>query len=59
MAGKKMEGDVEQRRAAARDAAAAGEAPNARNETLGVSKQRTHMRHGGSVTHENRIAAKH
>ncbi|MFE0354616.1 hypothetical protein ACFW2I_14070 [Streptomyces nigra] len=50
---------MEQRRAAARDAAAAGEAPSARNETLGASKQRTHMRHGGSVTHEDRIAAKH
>lgn len=59
MAGKKMEGNEEQRRAAARDAAAAGEAPSARNETLGASKQRTHMRHGGSVRHEDRIAAKH
>ncbi|MEU3342370.1 hypothetical protein [Streptomyces sp. NPDC006668] len=59
MAGKKMEGNEEQRRAAAREAAAAGESPSARNETTGASKQRTHLRHGGSVTHEDRIAAQH
>ncbi|MEU6389694.1 hypothetical protein [Streptomyces sp. NPDC046939] len=59
MAGKKMEGDEQQRRAAAREAVAAGESPSARNETTGASKQRTHLRHGGSVTHEDRIAAQH
>ncbi|MGV9990164.1 hypothetical protein [Streptomyces sp. NPDC003374] len=59
MVGKKMEGNEEQRRAAAREAAADGENPSARNETTGASKQRTHLRHGGSVTHEDRIAAKH
>jgi hypothetical protein len=59
MAGKKMEGNEEQRRAAAREAAAAGESPSARNETTGASKQRTHLRHGGSVTHDDRIAAQH
>ncbi|KAA0941962.1 hypothetical protein [Streptomyces apricus] len=59
MAGKKMEGNEEQRRAAAREAAADGESPSARNETTGASKQRTHLRHGGSVTHEERLATKH
>ncbi|MGC0208303.1 hypothetical protein [Streptomyces levis] len=59
MAGKKMEGNEEQRRAAAREASAAGESPSARNETTGASKQRTHLRHGGSVTHDDRIAAQH
>ncbi|MFE3032356.1 hypothetical protein ACFXKY_11955 [Streptomyces canus] len=59
MVGKKMEGNEEQRRAAAREAAAAGESPSARNETTGASKQRTHLRHGGSVTHDDRIAAQH
>ncbi|MFF9161535.1 hypothetical protein ACF081_14905 [Streptomyces longwoodensis] len=59
MVRKKMEGDEEQRRAAAREAAAAGESPSARNETTGASKQRTHLRHGGSVTHDDRIAAQH
>ncbi|MFD8235019.1 hypothetical protein ACFV20_24460 [Streptomyces sp. NPDC059696] len=57
MAGKKMEGNEEQRRAAAREAAAAGESPSARNETTGASKQRTHLRHG--ETHDERIAAQH
>ncbi|MEU6533353.1 hypothetical protein ABZ869_29685 [Streptomyces sp. NPDC046928] len=59
MVRKKMEGNEDERRAAAREAAAAGENPSARNETTGASKQRTHLRHGGSVTHEDRIAAKH
>lgn len=59
MVRKKMEGNEEQRRAAAREAAAAGESPSARNETTGASKQRTHLRHSGSATHEERIAAQH
>lgn len=54
-----MEGNEEQRRAAAREAAVAGESPSARNETTGASKQRMHLRHGGSVTHDDRIAAQH
>ncbi|MFD7708692.1 hypothetical protein ACFV6E_38455 [Streptomyces sp. NPDC059785] len=59
MAGKKMEGNEQQRRAAARDAVADGDSPSARNASTGASKQRTHLRHGGSVTHDERIAAQH
>ncbi|GAA2147632.1 hypothetical protein [Actinomadura napierensis] len=39
MAGKKMEGNEEQRRKAAREARAEGKAPSARNVTTGASKQ--------------------
>lgn len=55
--GKKMEGDEEERRAAAREVAGAGENPGARNETTGAYKPRTHPRRGGSVTHEDRMPA--
>ncbi|KAB2357000.1 MULTISPECIES: hypothetical protein [Actinomadura] len=39
MAGKKMEGNVQQRRKAAREAREQGKAPSARNVTTGASKQ--------------------
>ncbi|MEU2085935.1 hypothetical protein [Streptomyces albus] len=42
MVRKKVEGDEEQRRAAAHKAHRAEEAPSARNVTTGASKQRTH-----------------
>jgi hypothetical protein len=43
MAGKKMEGNEEQRRAKAREARREGEAPSARGATLGASKQPRHL----------------
>jgi uncharacterized protein YbjT (DUF2867 family) len=59
MVRKKMEGDEEQRRAAAREAREAGEAPSARNVTTGASKQRAHLPGRESVTHEEKIAGRH
>ena len=46
MVRKKVEGNEEQRRAAAREAAQAGELPSARRTTTGASKQRAHVRRG-------------
>jgi hypothetical protein len=43
MVRKKTEGNEEQRRAAARQARAAGTSPSALKETTGASKQRTHL----------------
>jgi hypothetical protein len=43
MAGKKMEGNEEQRRQKARDARRQGDAPSAHGETQGASKQRRHL----------------
>ncbi|GCD35008.1 hypothetical protein OEIGOIKO_02749 [Streptomyces chrestomyceticus JCM 4735] len=57
MVRKKVEGDEDQRRAAAREARAAGEAPSARQVTTGASKQRTHEPE--KAAHEERIAARH
>jgi hypothetical protein len=54
MGHKKMEGNEEQRRRAARDAEAAGELPSARGATTGASKQRTHVPHRSSLTHEEK-----
>lgn len=58
MVRKKVEGDEEQRRAAARDAERAGERPSSRSTTTGASKQRTHMG-AHEATHEEKIAAQH
>lgn len=55
MVRKKMEGDEEQRRAAAREAERAGERPSARGATTGASKQRAHMT--DSLTHEEKQAS--
>ncbi|MEV4680579.1 hypothetical protein [Streptomyces kurssanovii] len=57
MVRKKMEGDEEQRRAAARDAERAGEQPSDRGATTGGSKQRAHMR--TSTPHEEKTASLH
>ncbi|WP_018381572.1 hypothetical protein [Wenjunlia vitaminophila] len=59
MVGKKMEGNEEQRRAAGRRARRAGDQPSADQATKGASKQRSHQRHGGSASHEDRLAAVH
>ncbi|GAA2608464.1 hypothetical protein SMC26_29015 [Actinomadura fulvescens] len=59
MVRKKVEGNEEQRRAAAREARRAGEAPSARKVTTGASKQKGHLSGGGSPTHEQRLNAIH
>jgi hypothetical protein len=57
MVRKKTEGNEEQRRAAARQARAAGTSPSALKETTGASKQRAHLsRHD---THEEKTATVH
>lgn len=43
MAGKKMEGNEQQRRRKARDARAAGQRPSEQGATQGASKQRKHL----------------
>jgi hypothetical protein len=43
MAGKKMEGNEEQRRRKAREAKRKGDAPSARGASQGASKQRRHL----------------
>ena len=45
MAGKKMEGNEEQRRQKARQAKRAGQLPSEQGATLGASKQRKHLPH--------------
>lgn len=58
MVRKKVEGNEEQRRAAAHEAHRAGESPSAWASTTGASKQPTHMgAHEGS--HEEKLAAQH
>ncbi|UNO43531.1 hypothetical protein [Streptomyces sp. MST-110588] len=59
MVRKKVEGDEEQRRAAAREAERAHETPGARHVTTGGSKQRTHLTSKHSLTHEEKIATVH
>lgn len=59
MVRKKTEGDEDQRRAAALEAQRAGEAPSAEHSTTGASKQRTHVPHGGSHTHEEKVSHIH
>ncbi|MEU2791441.1 hypothetical protein [Streptomyces sp. NPDC007100] len=57
MVRKKVEGDENQRRAAAREARRAGEAPSARQATTGASKQRAHEPEKAS--HEEKLATQH
>jgi ribosomal protein L25 (general stress protein Ctc) len=45
VAGKKMEGNEEQRRKKAREAKRAGQLPSERGATYGASKQRKHLPH--------------
>ena len=59
MAGKKMEGDEDQRRAAARQARESGLEPSEAGVTTGASKQPAHVRHQDSLTHEERLAERH
>lgn len=59
MVRKKMEGDEEQRRKAAREAQQFGETPSARGETTGASKQRTHVADRSSLSHEEKVAPLH
>jgi hypothetical protein len=59
MVRKKVEGDEDQRRAAAREARAAGEEPSAASVTTGASKQPHHLTHRDSLTHEERLAERH
>jgi hypothetical protein len=57
MAGKEVEGNEEQRRAAAREARREGLAPSAEKVTTGASKQPSHLsRH---VPHEEKVARRH
>lgn len=57
MVRKKVEGNEEQRRAAARQARREGETPSALKQTTGASKQRSHLpRH---EPHEEKMAAVH
>ena len=51
---KEMEGDEDQRRAAARAAHRAGEEPSALGVTTGASKQRDHLRHSEG-SHDERL----
>ena len=55
---KEMEGDEDQRRAAARAARRAGEEPSALGVTTGASKQWHHLRHG-EESHEERLLERH
>ncbi|MET9292016.1 hypothetical protein [Streptomyces sp. NPDC003077] len=59
MVRKKVEGNEEERRAAARAAREAGEPPSKRGATTGASKQRTHTGQRGSPTHEEKLRAQH
>ena len=57
MAGKEVEGNEEQRRAAAREARREGSTPSAEKVTTGASKQPSHLsRH---VPHEEKAARRH
>ncbi|WP_326597812.1 hypothetical protein [Streptomyces sp. NBC_01803] len=54
MVRKKVEGDENQRRAWAREAERVGELPSGRGTTTGASKQRTHVSHRSSLTHDEK-----
>ncbi|WP_059009747.1 hypothetical protein [Streptomyces specialis] len=54
MVRKKVEGDEDQRRAWAREAERVGELPSGRGTTTGASKQRTHVPHRSSLTHDEK-----
>jgi hypothetical protein len=57
MVGKKVEGNEDQRRAAAREARREGTTPSALKETTGASKQPGHRRH--HEPHEEKVASIH
>ena len=57
MSGKQMEGNQNQRRAAARHARQEHEAPSADQVTTGAWKQRRHL--PASADHDEKIAARH
>ena len=57
MVRKKVEGNEQQRRAAAREARREGQAPSAQEVTTGASKQRTHV--PGREPHEEKAATVH
>ena len=57
MVRKKVEGDEEQRRASAREARQAGQAPSAAGRTTGASKQRHHV--AGSESHSEHLEGIH
>lgn len=57
MVRKKVEGNEQQRRAAAREAHREGQAPSEQEVTTGASKQRTHLPRSGP--HEEKAAAVH
>lgn len=59
MVRKKVEGDEDERRAVARDAAKRGDSPSARGETTGASKQRRHVGPSGHPTHDEKLGAQH
>ncbi|WP_049568289.1 hypothetical protein [Streptomyces sp. SBT349] len=59
MVRKKMEGNEEQRRQAARDAERSGEWPSETGSTTGGSKQRTHVPDRSSLSHEEKVAPLH
>lgn len=59
MVRKKVEGDEDQRRAAAHEAARAGRSPSARGTTTGASKQPRHLPDSDSLTHDDRVGTPH
>ncbi|WP_320775810.1 hypothetical protein [Streptomyces sp. CRN 30] len=59
MVRKKMEGDEQQRRAAALEARRSGDAPSAEGVTTGASKQRRHVSHRNAISHEEKIGSRH
>lgn len=56
MVRKKVEGDEDQRRAAANEAHREGHRPSELKSTTGASKQRTHVPDRNSLSHEERMA---
>ena len=54
---RKMEGDENERRRAAREARAQGELPSARGATLGASKQRESV--GNAASHQEKMDTRH
>lgn len=57
MGGRKVEGNEEMKRKAAREARRAGKAPSAVDATTGAPQQRRHL--GGKTEHEQKLAARH
>ncbi|MCF6522639.1 hypothetical protein [Streptomyces sp. JJ36] len=59
MTRKKIEGDEDQKRAAAHEAARAGETASERKATTGASRQRTHVPDTSSLSHQEKTAHLH